>query len=124
MESFQSPCSCGGKTAARSAAPGAEYPPGVPARAGRGREKHSSERRDRIGTSARSPSLLDRGSSRRSTAHRFEACASFPAARTPSPAARGAVWSAIQEELLLFRPEKWCRHWRLRSGQFVARLLL
>ena len=48
----------------------------------------------------------------------------FPVAPTPSLAAHGAVWSAIQEESLLSRAEKSCRRWRLRSGQYVARLLL
>src|SRR6202011_1846415 len=100
------------------------YPPGVPARAERGQEKHPSERRDLIGTSARSPSLPNRGSSRQSNGHQFEACVSFLAARTPALVARAAVWSAIQEEPLLFRPEKWCRHWPLRSAQYVARSLL
>src|SRR5260221_2642095 len=46
----------------------AEYPHGVLARAARGEEKRSSERRDPIGTSARSPSLRDRGWSRQSNA--------------------------------------------------------
>src|SRR5258705_12946506 len=101
-----------------------EYPPAVAARAEREPEKHSSEKRDPIGTSARSPSLPNRGSSRQSNAHLFEACASFPAARIPSLATRGAVWSAIREEPLLLRREKSCRHWQLRSGRCVARSLL
>src|ERR1700693_21776 len=112
------------KTAERSAAPAAEYPPGVRARAERGQERHPNERRDLIGIFAPSPSLLNHDWSRQSTARLFEACVSFPAARTLSLGGRGAVWFAIREEFHLSRPGKSCRHRRLRNGQCVARLLL
>jgi len=114
-EQSQSPCSYVGKTLREVPAPAAEYPLGVPAGAGHVRERHSSERRDPIGTSARSPSLRDRGWSRQSNARRFEACASCPALELPL--LQHAEELGLQfERNLPISSKKSYRHWLLRSA--------
>jgi len=64
----------------------------VPAKGGDGgQERHSPEKEDPIGTSARSPLLPNPGSSRQSSGRLSGVCASFPSARTLFLAARGAA---------------------------------
>jgi len=60
-------------------------------RAERYAEKHSSDRRDRIGILLASPSPLDHGSSRTIKRAIVEACASFPTARKSLSAAASSL---------------------------------